>query len=203
MADVVITGIGLVTPLGRSPSEVLARMAAGEVAAAPSPLAGALACPTVARVLDFDAERYFPENKTLRLMNRDAEMAVVAARLAVEDAGMSPRRAYSADEIGLFGATGLSGMPVDQIARLVQHAAADDGSLDLEQLGRVALRRIRPVLSFKILANMPICFISMFEGVRAERRLLSLGRARARRLPPGSGPSTAAHLARSWLAAAT
>ena len=165
MADVVITGIGLVTPLGRSPAEVLARIAAGEVAAEPSPLGSVLACPSVARVGDFDAQQYFPENKTLRLMNRDAEMAVVAARLAVEDAGMALERTYPAHEIGLFGATGLSGMPVDQIARLVEHAAAADGSLDLERFGRVALRRIRPVLSFKILANMPICFVSIFEGV--------------------------------------
>jgi 3-oxoacyl-(acyl-carrier-protein) synthase len=89
MADVVITGIGLVTPLGRSPEEVLARIAAGEVAAEPSLLGSALACPSVARVGDFDAQRYFPENKTLRLMNRDAEMAVVAARLAIEDAGVA------------------------------------------------------------------------------------------------------------------
>ena len=37
---------------------------------------------------EFDAEEYFPENKTLRLMNRDAQMAVVAARLAMEDAAI-------------------------------------------------------------------------------------------------------------------
>jgi hypothetical protein len=92
-------------------------------------------------------------------------MAVVAARLAMEDAGVAPQRTYAAHQIGLFGATGLSGMPVDQVVRLVQYAAADDGSLDLEGFGRVALRRIRPVLSFKILANMPICFVSIFEGI--------------------------------------
>ena len=74
---------------------MLARIAAGEVAAEPSPLVGALACPSVARVLDFDAEQYFPDNKTLRLMNRDAEMAVVAARLAMEDAGLALRRDLS------------------------------------------------------------------------------------------------------------
>jgi 3-oxoacyl-(acyl-carrier-protein) synthase len=165
MEDVVITGIGLVTPLGRSPAEVLARIVAGEVAWQPSPLGDALACPSVARIGDFDAQQYYPENKTLRLMNRDAEMAVVAARLAVEDARVSLNRDYAAHEIGLFGATGLSGMPVEEIARLVEHAAAADGSLDLERFGRVALRRIRPVLSFKILANMPICFVSIFEGL--------------------------------------
>jgi 3-oxoacyl-(acyl-carrier-protein) synthase len=165
MADVVITGIGLVTPLGQKPADVLARIAAGEVAARPSPLGAELACPSVARVADFDAQRHFPENKTLRLMNRDAAMAVVAARLAVEDARITVDRTYPAHEIALMGATGLSGMPADEIGRLVEHTAAADGSLDLERFGRVALRRIRPVLSFKILANMPICFVSIFQRV--------------------------------------
>ncbi len=166
MGDVVITGIGLVTPLGRGPEQVLARIAAGDVAGQESPLGAAAACPTVARVADFGAQQYYPEHKMLRLMNRDAELAVVAARLAVEDAQMTLDRDYAAHEIGLFGATGLSGMPLEDINRLVEHAGAADGSLDLERFGRVALRRIRPVLSFKILANMPICFVSIFEGLR-------------------------------------
>jgi 3-oxoacyl-[acyl-carrier-protein] synthase II len=165
MGDVVITGIGLVTPLGRSPAEVLTRIAAGQVAFQPSPLGTVLACPSVGQVNDFDAQQHYPDNKTLRLMNRDAEMAVVAARLAVEDACLTLDQDYPADEIGLFGATGLSGMPVEEIARLVEHAAAADGSLDLRQFGEVALKRVRPVLSFKILANMPICFVSIFEGL--------------------------------------
>jgi 3-oxoacyl-(acyl-carrier-protein) synthase len=57
-------------------------------------------------------------------------------------------------------------MPADEIAKLVENAAAADGSLDLKRFGQVALKRIRPVLSFKILANMPICFVSIFEEIR-------------------------------------
>ena len=166
MRDVVISGIGMVTSLGRTPAQVLDRILAGEVAAHDSPLGEAVACPTIARVTDFDAQQYYPDNKMLRLMNRDAELAVVAARLALTDARVTLGTDYAAHEMGLYGATGLSGMPVEDIARLVAHAAAADGSLDLERFGQVALRRIRPVLSFKILANMPICFVSIFEGVR-------------------------------------
>jgi 3-oxoacyl-[acyl-carrier-protein] synthase II len=99
-------------------------------------------------------------------MNRDAQMAVVAAKLAIRDAGVVPGELYPAEEIALYGATGLSGMPPAEIAHLVQNAATADGSLDLRRFGDVALRRIRPVLSFKILANMPICFVSIFENLR-------------------------------------
>jgi 3-oxoacyl-(acyl-carrier-protein) synthase len=60
----------------------------------------------------------------------------------------------------------LCGLPPAEAASLLQNAAGADGALDLRRFGAVALRRIRPVLSFKILANMPICFVSIFENLR-------------------------------------
>ena len=167
--EVVITGIGMVTPLGRSPADVIRRIGQGDSAAAapcfdPSPFH----CRVCASVADFDAEAFFPDNKTLRLMNRDAQMAVVAARLAMEDAGVQVGATYASEDIALYGATGMTGLPVDEISRLVECSAGEDGSLDLNRLGQVGLKRVRPVLSFKILANIPICFVSIFEGIRGE-----------------------------------
>jgi 3-oxoacyl-[acyl-carrier-protein] synthase II len=178
VVEVAVTGIGLVTPLGCEPCMVLDRLLQGQQAIRPSPFGfsprplgegqgvRASFCPVFAPVEDFDAARYFPDNKTLRLMNRDAQMAVVAARLAMRDARLVPGELYQAEEIALYGATGLCGVPPAEIAGLLRNAAAADGSLDLERFGQVALRRIRPVLSFKILANMPICFVSIFENLR-------------------------------------
>jgi len=166
--SVVITGIGMVTPLGSDPERVLDRIASGESAVGePSGFdAAPFDCRFCCEVTGFDAEAYFPENKTLRLMNRDAQLAVAAAHLAVRDAGLSIGSDYDAAEVALFGTTGFAGMPVGDVARLVRNSAGADGGLDLRRFGREALRRIRPVLSFKILANMPICFVSIFEGIR-------------------------------------
>lgn len=166
MAEVVITGVGMVTPLGSCAREVLDRIRRGDTAAQRPAFADAFACPWFAPVLDFDAEQHFPDNKTLRLMNRDAQMAVVAARRALADAGIRPGESYLAEEIALYGATGLSGSSSEDLQRLIENAVGPDGKLDLERFGRVALKRIRPVLSFKILANMPICFVSIFENLR-------------------------------------
>lgn len=166
---VVITGVGLITPLGRSPCEVLDRIGRGECAAARAPFSTRpYACDVCARVADFDAELYFPGNKTLRMMNRDAQMAVAAARLAMRDSGLQVDPAGGGEDIALFGATGLAGLPVEEAQRLVEHSAGADGGLDLRRLGEVALKRVRPVLSFKILSNMPICFVSIFENIHGE-----------------------------------
>lgn len=163
--EAVITGVGLVTPLGCAPGQILDRLLNGQKAFRAVPFAPQT-CPLYAPVMDFDAGRYFPENKILRLMNRDAQMAVVAARLAMQDAGVVPDQLYPAEEIALYGATGLSGMPPAEMAGIIQNAAGADGSLDLRRFGEVALRKVRPVLSFKILGNMPICFVSIFENLR-------------------------------------
>ncbi len=173
VAEVAITGMGLVTPLGCDSGKILDRVLRGEKAFQPVPYVSSSACPAFAPVAGFDAARYFPENKTLRLMNRDAQMAVVAARLAMQDAAIVPGQLYPAEEIALYGATGLSGLPPTEIAGLLQNAAGADGSLDLKRFGQVALRRIRPVLSFKILANMPICFVSIFENLRGPNAVYS------------------------------
>jgi len=166
---VVVTGVGMVTPLGHSAGEILNRIGRGKAAACkPSFDVTGLPCPFCAPVTDFDAETYFPENKTLRLMSRDAQMAVVAAHLAMEDACIKADQTYSAEDIALYGSTGVSSMSVEEITRIIEDAAGPDGSLDLKRFGQVALRRVRPVLSFRILANMPICFVSIFENIRGE-----------------------------------
>ena len=170
MADsVVVTGIGLVTPVGDTAGRVRERIERGETASLAPPFhTPELACPLYAPIRDFDVERHFPDNKTLRLMNRDAHLAVVAARAAMRDAGVVAGRTYPGEQIALYGATGFVDMPLVEVAGLVKHAAAPDGSLDLGRFGSVALKRVRPVLSFKLLANMPICFVSIFEQIRGE-----------------------------------
>jgi 3-oxoacyl-(acyl-carrier-protein) synthase len=167
MRDVVITGIGMVTPLGNSPKEVLERILNNESAATkPEFETSEFDCSLCASVSDFNPEQYFPENKSLRLMNRDAQMAVVAAHLAMADARVNSDTTYLAEDIALYGSTGIAGMSVEEITTIIQYAANKDGDLNLESFGKIALKRVRPVLSFRILANMPICFVSIFQHIK-------------------------------------
>lgn len=170
MRNVVITGLGLVTPLGLSCAEVVAAVEAGQTAVAkPAGFdAEPFACRVCATVPEFDVASCVPDAKTLRLMNRDALLAVAAARRAIQDAGLIVGRHHSADRVGLFGATGLAGIPLEEVRPLIQHSADAAGQFDLQRFGQAALRRVRPVLTFKILANMPMCFVSIFESIRGE-----------------------------------
>ena len=165
---IVITGIGMVTPLGQNPLEILHSIETGRSAVAP-PIhfdATPFACPVCAEIRDFQPQPYVTEGKMIRLMNRDAQMAVVAAHLALSDAGVKPGEAYAPEEIALFGATGLAGLPLAEVIPLVKASTGPDGQFDLGRFGQAGLRAVSPILSFKILSNMPLCFVSICENIQ-------------------------------------
>ena len=109
------------TPLGRSPKDILRRIGDGEsVAVAPCFDASPFYCPVCAPVPDFDAEAFFPDNKTLRLMNRDAQMAVVAARLAMQDAGLSREELEETDIYDLCVENDVLDRAVDEVVAYLE-----------------------------------------------------------------------------------
>lgn len=165
---VVITGIGMVTPLGKNHKEVVRRIQASESAAAPPTRfdASPFACPVCAQMTDFRPQDYVAEPKMVRLMNRDAQLAVAAAHLALEDAGLKAGGAYQPEEIALYGATGLAGLPLGEVAPLIRNSTGPDGVFDSVRFGQRGLKSISPLLSFKILGNMPVCFVSICENLK-------------------------------------
>lgn len=86
---VAITGIGAVSPFGHTYPEMWAKLARGESAIRPLTLvpAGSVRFLNAAEVPDFDAARYF-EEKEAALLDRFAQLAAVAAREAVHQAGI-------------------------------------------------------------------------------------------------------------------
>jgi 3-oxoacyl-(acyl-carrier-protein) synthase len=167
-AEVVITGVGMVTAFGAEPDRVVDRILRGESAACAT--AGfdraAFGCPVAARIAGFDPVPYVAEPKLVRLMSRDAQLAVAAARLALRDARVVPGETHAADAMALFGATGLAGVPVGEVRRLIEGSGGPDGRFDPVRFGQTGLRAVSPMLSFKILANMPVCLIGINEGLR-------------------------------------
>lgn len=165
---IVITGIGMVTPLGHNPPEILRDIETGRSAVAPPTRFDAtpFACPVCAEIRDFQPQPYVAEGKMIRLMNRDAQLAVVAAHLALGDAGVKSGGTYAPDDIALFGATGLAGLPLAEVIPLVKASTGPDGQFDPGRFGEAGLRAVSPILSFKILSNMPLCFVSICENIQ-------------------------------------
>jgi 3-oxoacyl-(acyl-carrier-protein) synthase len=100
----------------------------------------------------------------LKYMSGAAVLGCVAAREALAEAAVKER--FPSDRVGLYAGTGLAAASVDEVHEMVAQSIGDDGRLSCDLLGKRGLSATNPLLSFKILANMPPCLISILEGIR-------------------------------------
>ena len=98
---VVVTGMGAVTPLGNTPEETWEAMVAGKSGAAPITLFNPEKFKTqfACEVKNLDVNAYI-DRKEARKMDRYTQLAIIAAKQAVEDSGMD-LEAEDKDRIGM------------------------------------------------------------------------------------------------------
>ncbi|MBQ5778907.1 MAG: beta-ketoacyl-ACP synthase II [Paludibacteraceae bacterium] len=107
---VVITGVGIVSPLGIGVEETWSALIAGKSGAAPithfdaSKFNTRFAC----EVKGFDPNQYF-DRKEARKLDRYAQYAIVAAKEAIENSGLD-LEVEDKNEIGVVVAAGIGGM---------------------------------------------------------------------------------------------
>lgn len=149
---VVVTGLGIVSPLGNTLKESWEGILAGR-----SGVSGITAFdPTdlpvriSASVKDFDAERYIPK-KDLKKMDVFIHFGIAAGVQAMEDAGLEVDE-QSADRIGVAIGSGIGGLPT--IER-VRDAYVEGG-----------FRKISPFFVPASLINMVSGNLSILKGLR-------------------------------------
>lgn len=107
---VVITGIGLVTPLGHSIDDFWDNIISGRSGVSTITRFDVSELPTriAAQVKDFDPQEFI-EKKSIRRMDLSQQYAVVASGRAIEDAGIDPG-AIDADRAGVVIGSGIGGL---------------------------------------------------------------------------------------------
>ena len=144
---VVVTGLGLVSPVGNSVAEGWANLLAGRSGVGPITRfdASALSCTIAAEVKGFEVEQYLPA-KEARHMDTFIHYGLAASIQAVRDAGLPTGDALTeetAERIGCLVGSGIGGLP------LIEQTHA-------EYLARGA-RRISPFF-------VPATIINMISG---------------------------------------
>jgi 3-oxoacyl-[acyl-carrier-protein] synthase II len=148
---IVITGVGMVTPLGNDPESTWTALVAGESGAAPithfdtTDYAVQFAC----EAKDFEPTTWI-ERKQARRMDRFSQLALSAARMAEADSGISIEG--EADRVGAAVATGIGGL-----------YAFEDCFQSLLERGP---DRTSPFSIIQIIPNMAAAWISMELGTR-------------------------------------
>lgn len=166
---VVITGLGLVTPLGHAPgafsSALLERRGAvREIEAFP---VEGVPSRVGAEVRDFQPKAMaLPAHrkalgKNLKFMARDIQLAVAAAELALADANLIEPKQFDPTRVGIDLGAGLISSDLDELAPAILHSHRPDGSFDFGVYGDEGLSQIDPLWLLKYLPNMLACHISI------------------------------------------
>ncbi len=147
----VVTGLGMVTPLGNDVETTWDALIAGESGAAPIQQfdAGEFPVNFACELKDFDPTQWI-ERKQARRMDRFAQMVLAAARQAESDSGLQIER--EADRIGASIATGIGGLGAFQDCYQTLMDRGPD--------------RINPFSIPAIIPNMGAGWVSMELGTR-------------------------------------
>jgi 3-oxoacyl-[acyl-carrier-protein] synthase II len=153
---IVVTGVGAVTPIGTSATEFWENLTAGKSGIArttafdPSPLDVQIA----GEVKDFDPKDYM-DFKAARRMDRFAQFAVAAARMALTDAGLEIDPEHS-DHVGVMMNTGGGGIPTLTSEVVVYYSKGP--------------KRVSPFFIPMFAPNMAACQVSITFGIHGPTR---------------------------------
>lgn len=181
---VVITGLGLFSPLGDDASTLWDALVAGRSGVTPLPQMpqdGDL--PTyAARAEGFtgsvdnfgplEKEQQKAIRKGLKLMCRECQMGVAAAQKALSDAQFATA-GYTPDRRGcIFGTDYMLTLPDDFIAG-VTRCSANGGEFDFSRWGTDGMSQVTPLWLLKYLPNMPASHVAIYNDMRGPNNSLT------------------------------
>ena len=151
---VVVTGLGALTPIGNNVNETWENALSGKSGAGPITLFDAELFKTqfACEVKNFDASEHF-DRKEARKLDRYSQLAIIAAKEAIEDSGLNFEK-ENLDKIGVIFSAGIGGIKTFE-----------------EEVGYYAKNkekgpRFNPFFIPKMIADIATGHISMIYGLR-------------------------------------
>lgn len=187
----VITGLGMMSPLGLDADTAWAALMAGKSAVRPIKAfdASELSTRIAAEIDGFDAKKYVLDKsarKSLRMMSRPIQLAVSAAQAAL-DSGKVDKAKLDPTRFGIEFGAGLIPSDLPELADAAAVSAnCTPGVIDLKLWGEKGLPVINPLWMLAYLPNMPAGHISILHNAQGPNNsitesdaasLLALGEA--------------------------
>jgi 3-oxoacyl-[acyl-carrier-protein] synthase II len=203
---VLVTGIGAVTGLGVGVTALWEGLCAGRSAIGPITRfdPSGFPCQVASEVKEFSAKDYVPKSyrKAVKVMVRDTELAVGAAKCAAEDAGLVTRASLEADpgrpltyppeRVGCHIGAGLICAETQEISSAMVTAREPDPSPELMEKTRgLTLKRwgtvppeggggmdnLQPLWMLKYLPNMLACHVTIIHGTEGPSNTITCAEA--------------------------
>lgn len=187
---VVITGLGLISPLGNTTQEFLSSLRSRKSGIGPlqSSLAGQLPVSNGAEAKGFtgDIEQYGDLDKPLqrairkgqKIMCREIEMGVAAAQLAIQDANLQTEN-RNPDRTGvIYGCDYIMTLPEEFSAGILK-CLDEQGNFNFQRWAELGLPQVNPLWLLKYLPNMPASHIAIYNDLRGPNNSITLRDASA------------------------
>jgi 3-oxoacyl-[acyl-carrier-protein] synthase II len=194
---VVVTGVGAVSGMGIGIGALWQGLVEGRSCLAPMSRfdASGFPCPLAGELRDFSAREFVPKSyrKAVKVMARDIELAVGAAKCAVEDArivtrgtlpdgeaGGDARLTYPAERMGCQIGAGLIAAEVDELTMALATARNADGRFDIRAWGGAeggGMENLTPLWLLKYLPNMLACHVTIIHGAEGPSNTITCSEA--------------------------
>lgn len=184
---VVITGMGVVCPLGLTTEDVWNGLAAGVSAVQPIESFSSAGLPlhhaAEARCFTGEIDNFGPLEgeqkkairKGLKVMCRESQMAVAAAQRALHDA--AAREHHAPERFGcVFGSDYMLTLPDDFTASVARCRGAD-GRFEFDRWASDGMPQLTPLWLLKYLPNMPASHIAIYNDLRGPSNSLTVREA--------------------------
>jgi 3-oxoacyl-[acyl-carrier-protein] synthase II len=182
---VVITGLGVISPLGNSVADFWDALCAGRSGVTPLTI-----LPPIPDLVTFagqctnfngeienfgelDKEMKKSIRKALKVMCRETIMAVAAAQQAMTDAKLAAD-AVSPDRSGIVYGSDYMLSPPEDFASAMIKCGASDGKFSYADWGQSGLGDMNPLWMLKYLPNMPASHIAIINDLRGPNNSLTL-----------------------------
>ncbi|MDZ4658323.1 MAG: beta-ketoacyl-[acyl-carrier-protein] synthase family protein [Bythopirellula sp.] len=174
MQEVVITGMGIVCPLGIGRDAIWSAIESRTSGVRTIPRLAEARFPITfgGELADFDGKQYVQPRKSLKVMCRETQQAFTAAELAWADAKL-PEAKVDPERLGVVLGANVFRSEMDELVALYR-ATGDNGQFDFGRW-EAAFKELYPLWMLKYLPNMSACHIGISKDARGPNNTIVEG----------------------------
>ncbi len=185
---VVITGCGVVSPLGNTKETLWQALCAGESGVRPLTQFSTATLPMsyggevrefAGKIDDFGPLAPAQKKtirKGLKVMCREIKMGVAAAQLALTDAGLTAE-ACEPDRTGVVYGSDYIMTDPEEFEAGIRNCLGENGEFDFSRWPESGLPQVTPLWLLKYLPNMPACHVAIYNDLRGPNNSITVREA--------------------------
>ncbi len=172
--EVVITGVGVISPIGIGSEAFWDSLLAGRSGIRPLSFAQGTDLPVQfgGEVQDFEGKKYVKPRKSIKLMSREIQIGYAATMMAMEDAGLK-QGDVDPDRLGGVLGAEMFNCELEELAAAYRKCVVD-GEIRAELWGEGAMSDLYPLWMLKYLPNMVACHAAIALDARGPNNTITL-----------------------------